>query len=275
MVHPGLANDAWMSVDAARRYRALSEYQGAKRSAQLSDLEEGRVRATIAMVPADVRSIVDVGCGDGRITRRVSSRFQPVAVDLSHIAIAGSHGKRVCASSGALPFGDGSFDLGLCCEVLEHLPAGVFKSTIEELERVSARYILVSVPYKERLLTNMMKCVRCRSLFHIWGHVRGFSLGDLNRLFQGYQVISRRFYGKRDPYRSSLIVRLNQRFGNRWAGPDKGTMCPHCGNTEFGGIKRNPVTVACGIMNLLTTKLVPVLHRNWVIVLYARRSTRD
>lgn len=46
-----------------------------------------------------------------------------------------------------LPFTDNSFDLILCSEVLEHLPFSKFKQALGELERVSKKYVVLSLPY--------------------------------------------------------------------------------------------------------------------------------
>jgi ubiquinone/menaquinone biosynthesis C-methylase UbiE len=45
-----------------------------------------------------------------------------------------------------LPFNDNSFDLILCSEVLEHLPFFNFKQALGELERVSKKYVILSLP---------------------------------------------------------------------------------------------------------------------------------
>ena len=40
-----------------------------------------------------------------------------------------------------LPFEDNSFDLVLCCEVLEHLPDDIYQDALKEIQRVSNEYI--------------------------------------------------------------------------------------------------------------------------------------
>lgn len=64
-----LSGKTWAAMDSSRRYRELLEYQGAERPNELTELEEGRIRTTIAMIPPNVRTILDVGCRDGRVNQ--------------------------------------------------------------------------------------------------------------------------------------------------------------------------------------------------------------
>jgi SAM-dependent methyltransferase len=45
-----------------------------------------------------------------------------------------------------LPFEDGQFDVACCFETLEHLPWEEFETAVEELRRVSRRFVLLSLP---------------------------------------------------------------------------------------------------------------------------------
>lgn len=46
-----------------------------------------------------------------------------------------------------MPFQDNSFDIILCAEILEHLPFEEFDKALEELERVSKKYVVLSLPH--------------------------------------------------------------------------------------------------------------------------------
>ena len=43
-------------------------------------------------------------------------------------------------------FRDNEFDLINCCQVLEHMPYDSFKSTLEEMRRITKSYVLISLP---------------------------------------------------------------------------------------------------------------------------------
>ncbi|HMQ30101.1 MAG TPA: methyltransferase domain-containing protein [Chloroflexaceae bacterium] len=97
------------------------------------------------------RRILDAGCGEGFAMRAVLAHT-PAAV----IGLDGSAGAvRVAAGLNpghafaagdlyALPFPDRSFDVVVCMEVLEHLEEPA--RGLRELCRVSARWLLLSVP---------------------------------------------------------------------------------------------------------------------------------
>src|SRR5262249_2138475 len=125
----------------------------------------------IALVPGDVRTIVDVGAGDGYLAHRLVERFDVTAIDRSAAALAPVRCRAIRASADALPLEDGSFDLALASEILEHLPSNVLGGAARELDRVARRWILVSVPHAENLRRRIARCPTCRLAFHVDGHL--------------------------------------------------------------------------------------------------------
>jgi len=222
------------------------------------------------MIPSDANSALEVGCGDGRILERLPERISTVGVEYSYQATRRLAGRALCASSERLPFSDRSFDLVLCCEVLEHLPDEMFRRTLDELARVSRKYILISVPYKENLRLGRTKCPDCGTVFHRWGHVRRFTNQGLDGIFHGFAARLTRYVGQREPYHLGLVLSVNQTYGGRWADWDRTSICPHCSNTAFRRTPRNLVTIGCGVINRLTSWLIPMSGGNWILQLYSR-----
>jgi len=255
-----------------KAHQRTYDYAGLYRPQSLSDEERARIGATISLLPSSVTTVLDVGCGDGRLLRHLPAAIRAVGADCATTSLRHLDGQGVCADAQRLPFRDSAFDLSLCCEVLEHLPSLMLAAVVQELARVSRRYVLVTVPYKEPLSRLFLRCWNCGNVFHIWGHLHSFSRRTLDSLFPDFHLVSRRYCGQRAPYHSSLITRLNQRFGRRFADADDTTICLNCGNTQFTRTPRNVVTIACGLVHRFTAALTPTSQRNWVLSLYARNQ---
>jgi len=154
-----------------------------------------RTPITIAMIPPEVRSLLDVGCGDGSLLRSVDRGIRKVGVDISYTALSlVTSGHRVLASSDILPFRDQEFDLVLSTEVLEHLPDEVFKASCGEIQRIARRYVLISVPFHEDLARKEARCSSCGHVYHIHLHLRSFDLLGLERIFPAYRLKRHRVF---------------------------------------------------------------------------------
>jgi len=105
----------------------------------------GRFFARIAEALAEFapESLLDAGCGEGEMLRRVSlpKAARTVLLDRNPESAA-----QVLASVHALPFPSRSFDVVTCLEVLEHLADP--RAAAEELRRVARRAVVLSVPYE-------------------------------------------------------------------------------------------------------------------------------
>jgi SAM-dependent methyltransferase len=103
--------------------------------------------------PLHSSSLLDAGCGEGETLARLGSalprRVAAVDIDRDAVAFAAKRFPEVEVtrhSIDRLPFEDDSFDLVLCLEVLEHLPAP--DAALAELARVSRSHVVVSVPHE-------------------------------------------------------------------------------------------------------------------------------
>jgi|CZKU01.1.fsa_nt_gi ubiquinone/menaquinone biosynthesis C-methylase UbiE len=144
-------------------------------------------------------TVLEVGCGEGRLaqhlvtTARRPQRF--VACDLELGAVASGLDPIIelqAASIYELPFPDGTFDLVVCCEVLEHLHEP--GRGLAEVARVARRGAIVSTP-REPLwrAMNMMRGKYLREFGNTPGHVQHFSGGELERLVsRAFRVAERR-----------------------------------------------------------------------------------
>ena len=107
------------------------------------------------LVPADVESLVDGGCGRGivgalmRIYRNASRTvgldvWQPYINFCKHYKL---YDELYVIELGKdpLPFGNKEFEVATCVETIEHLPRNEGKELLTELERI-AETVIVSTP---------------------------------------------------------------------------------------------------------------------------------
>lgn len=129
-------------------------------------------------------SILDVGCGEGVLTHKWAERLgdgRIVGIDLDEpeLKAAWEHRQREnleyrILEATKLPFADNEFEMTTAIEVLEHVPEPA--STIAEMGRVAAKYVLVSVP-REPLWRglNMARGSYIKDLGNTPGHVNHWS----------------------------------------------------------------------------------------------------
>jgi 2-polyprenyl-3-methyl-5-hydroxy-6-metoxy-1,4-benzoquinol methylase len=124
-------------------------------------------------------SVLEVGCGEGLLADRLIKARRPAHFEACDVALQPAPGidPQIVlreASIYGLPHADASFDLVVCCEVLEHLadPA----SGLAELARVARRHVLISTPWEP--VWRLMNLARARyvgALGNTPGHVQHFS----------------------------------------------------------------------------------------------------
>ena len=115
-------------------------------------LVDGFLRALDSVLPdAAPDRVLEVGAGEGEISDRVRARYPQstvVSIDLHDVDLGAEWQRRgvigAFADVRGLPFPDGSFDLVLGIEVLEHVVAP--EVALAEIERVSRSAVVLSVP---------------------------------------------------------------------------------------------------------------------------------
>jgi ubiquinone/menaquinone biosynthesis C-methylase UbiE len=167
------------------REQALAELQ---RSRDKYDCRNPIGRALLDRFVSHVEQLVaslaparmlDVGCGDGRLTARIRSAVPGAAVvacDVSREAVAAAE-ERICgvqllvASVYDLPFLDACFDVVGGFEVLEHLEDP--ERALREIRRVASGHVVLSVPHEPlwRLL-NLLRGKYLTRLGNTPGHLQ-------------------------------------------------------------------------------------------------------
>lgn len=228
---------------------------------ELNELDRVRIPRTLAMIPDRVRTILEVGCGNGRLSNRVPPRFKVIGMDVSRTAVRFVKTNKVIGDSHRVPLADRSVDLVICADVLEHLPDDILMMTVRELQRVARRYLLIGVPYKEPYRAASFECSACGRVSNKFGHLRSFDCGSLDRLFPGCTLVTTAFVGGPRPYVNQALLWGQQRLGRAyWVGGWK-AVCPACGHTQHEPLPRTVlqkiIGKACYLANEMLDWLIP------------------
>lgn len=192
----------------------------------------------IELIPEDVDSILDAGCGNGTVTNKLFPRWDVVACDLSESAVRHVDAPALVADLCAIPFVDKQFDLTLSSDVIEHLPDSIYSQVLTEIARVSARYILVAVPYRELLDAASIDCPACGHRYHAHLHQRSYTVDDVVSLFAPeFTAIDVRFSGESWVFEDPELLNFARLFSGLDY-PFEDGVCPECG-TRRGLVDRS------------------------------------
>ncbi len=191
-------------------------------------------QALKSIIPADVRTILDAGCGSGIVTNTLVDQWDVMGCDISQTALAQVNAPTVLADLTDLPFEDNQFDLVLSSDVIEHIPDDVYRSAIDEIARVAGKYILIAVPYREILEASFVQCPKCRSRFHAHYHQRPYTAASFEGLFPAnFEVIATTLAGERWPFNNAALSQVGLQLADLdYEFPS--AICPSCGTQREG-----------------------------------------
>lgn len=231
-------------------------------------------------IPPDVKSILDIGCGRGDFLNSLSDKYEKFGIDICKEPLRHVKSDSAVGSIDSIPFGDRSFDMVTCFEVLEHLSWDIFPKAISELERISRKYIALSVPNRQNLAQALVACPKCLCRFNADWHVRSFEPRDIASLFNSFSMVEIKECGPHTedyPFFYDIFSCLLKRPLTAHA------LCPQCGfseeqktasycsvNRDNGMTKEN-----AGIIKLfkLPVKLLRVNKRPyWLLSLFVRKA---
>ena len=105
-----------------------------------------RFTKTMALIPGDVQSLADIGCGNGIFVNYLSQKMQNlniIGIDRSEAALKFVKTNKQLGDINALSVSSHMYDCVTCLEVIEHLPENIFEEALNELCRVSKKYVTV------------------------------------------------------------------------------------------------------------------------------------
>lgn len=171
--------------------------------ASTNPIEQRMMRGFFAALDAALasltpRRILEIGVGEGEVTRRVVERFpdatmvgldlpdDDLAADWQSVQLDGVFG-----DAGRLPFPDDTFDLVLAIEVFEHLPEP--DTAMAELARVGAGSLIASVPFEPIWRAgNIARGRYLRDLGNTPGHINHWTHRGFTKLVAGhFDVVDR------------------------------------------------------------------------------------
>ena len=222
-------------------------------------------------------SALDVGARDGYISLALASRIDSVtALDLEAPDIQHEKITPIKGDITQLAFPDDSFDVVLCAEVLEHLRPSQLKLACQELLRVSKKYAVIGVPYKQDLRVGKTTCRICGAKNPPWGHLNDFDEKRLESLFSGADPVQCNYVGSTRDKTNSLSSIFMDMAGNPYGTYSQEEACVNC----EGKLVPPPPS---GILPYLFTKVAVLINQgqacfvrpspNWIHVLFSKNPT--
>lgn len=213
-------------IKAAESFNRFDKWSG-----ELDETERERIAKVFSLIPQDVNFVLDLGCGDGRITNKLLKSKRVTGLDFSKVALKYVKTDHVLASCTNIPFRKDSFDLILSTEVLEHLNNEVYERTLREVEWLNPKYVIVGVPYRQNLRGLLCKCLNCGYIYlpssDAGEHIRSFNGERLTTLLSRYMLDSI-VYCRRG--RSDPLLRIKHLLGYYYT--NSLAKCPKCGSSE-------------------------------------------
>jgi len=234
-----------------------------------------KVNKILTIIPDDVNSIIDIGCGNGIITNELHKIYNVTAVDRSKKALSFVKAKKLQADCSNIPIEDNSFDMVFSSELLEHLEEDTFYKTLTELKRLTKKYILISVPNAENLKKTYIQCPECKFIYNRVYHLRSFIPKDFEKYFEDFEIKYYERFGKKIRYYNPLISKIKHKVSPPkswipyyWTPKNKrNTMCPKCEYKFSYEYKFNIFSFGCDMLNILISPKKPY----WLFILLEKK----
>lgn len=104
-----------------------------------------------------VKLVADIGCGRCIFFDRLQQRgLQVFGLDPSGFVVNSKKSPFITyGTCDNTPFADNLFDVVFCLDVLEHIPEVLISNSLEELRRISKRYLIISAASHEDIVENL------------------------------------------------------------------------------------------------------------------------
>ncbi len=234
-------------------------------NAQLDKKIQDKINLIINAIPQEVRTIADVGCGDGTISNALNKNFNVTAIDRSFNALKYVKAKKIQASADLLSLKSNVADLVFSSEMIEHLPEDIFVNAVSELKRISNKYVFLTFPNDENIEKQLVQCTKCGYDFNKSYHLRSLNISNIKDLFPEYNVTTKFEYGLKIRDYKKLLSSLKHKLTpptawipSFWTPNQKrSTMCPNCDHEFEIPYKFNLLAYSFDMLNILVSKKRP------------------
>ena len=235
-----------------------------------------KIDKIMSLIPDDVNTIIDLGCGNGVITNELGKKFDVTGIDRSRKALSFVKTKKILSGCENINLPDDSFDMVFSSELLEHLEEDTFINTVNEIKRLSKKYIFITVPNNENINKSLIQCPNCKYLYNRSYHLRNFTVKKIINHFPGYKINRSLVFGKKIRYYNPFILNIKQKISPpiSWmpyywtARQDRKTICPKCEHKFEYKYKFNIFAFICDMFNVLISPKKPY----WLFVILEKNK---
>lgn len=221
-----------------------------------------KVDTVLNYIPSDVDTVIDIGCGNGLITNELGKNYDVLGVDINESKLKFVETKKLKSSCDNIDLPDASFDLVFSSEMLEHLDDDLFERTLNEFNRLSKKYILITVPNEEPLHKLLVECEKCGHIYNKNGHLRFFSQKKAPQLHKNWEVLKSETFGRKVRNYHQPLADLKHQLSpaKSWIPKywikNQGVnyhFCTKCGHKNKLEYRFHPISFFIDALNLITT----------------------
>lgn len=244
---------------------------------ELAAREQERIANVLALIPDGCQSLLEIGVRSGYMTRMLANRAGHVtALDLTLPQIEGRGITAVQGDVTSLVFGDASFDVVVCTEVLEHIPHDKLERACTEMARVARGHVIIGVPYRQDIRHGRTTCASCGKRNPPWGHVNSFDERLLAKLFPDLVVERMCFVGETNEKTNAVSVWLLDMAGNPYGTYEQEERCIYCHASLVRPSRRTLASRVLGRLAVTLQRMQRVFSRPtpiWLHVLLSKQGT--
>lgn len=226
----------------------------------------------------------EFGCGNCYVTNFLYEQLQDdfrkinfIVSDISKVGLSKCNNDftKIFVTKDKMSFLDlyNTMDIVSSFEVFEHLNEELEKHYLDELFAISKQYILIGVPYKEKVEKRTIICNSCGYDGHIYGHLRSYDMNMFSNLFAGKaKLVEYRLCGATEKDFGAKQYALSRKMGYKILN----FTCPNCVKEQ------NEITYVNRIRNkiisifLLNKHIQKVdTHPFWIVGMFEKVSSDD